>query len=98
MTDPESPRVVTHPEAPALACPRCHADISLRPAEIHQGRRLIRCECGHQTRVIRTPRAPEPRARPRMSKKDRRRARAALAADIERHHVGPQEVPRADNP
>lgn len=92
MTDSESAaaqatRILREREH-LLRCRRCQrplldsgAVVQGLAVEIHQDRRVIRCPCGYRTHVARMPHAPEPRQRPHMSKKERRRARARLAAD-----------------
>lgn len=75
------------PTAPALACPRCKADLAGRPL-VHRGTaHLVVCVCGREQRVIRAPRPVEPRQRVKMKKKDRRRLRAAMAADQAHAHA-----------
>ena len=65
-----------------LKCRRCKADL---PDLVQHGNRgaFIACvSCGLQVRVISVARAPQPRQRPRMSKKARRRERRKLAEGL----------------
>jgi transcription elongation factor Elf1 len=64
-----------------LTCRRCKHALS---DVVQYGNRgpFIRCdECGLEVRVYRGTRQVEKRARPRMTKKERRRERQRLAAD-----------------